>query len=196
MRAKLFSALMVAGVMAGAVAANAQVAISQDGRPEKMAAIKLVKGLNNSDMKMLQTIYWGNAFEIKISEIAVNRAQSMWAKEYAKEMIQEHTMAQNEVKMLAQDKGVSLNNNLPRDLVNVLSRLQNASSSSFDNMYRAAAMSSHSQASAVLTRAIKFGHDEQVRGLAIKMLPAVKDHYALAQIRQTMMGMTKTKTGV
>lgn len=188
--------MMVAGVLAGAVTANAQVAISQDGRPEKMAAIKHLTGLNNSDMKMLQTIYWGNAFEIKISEIAVNRAQSIWAKEYAKEMIHEHTMAQNEVKLLAADKGVSLNNNLPRDLVSALNKLQNASAASFDNLYRAAAMSSHSQASEVLKKAIKFGHDEQVRSLAIKLLPAVKDHYALAQIRQTMMGATKSRTGV
>jgi putative membrane protein len=182
--------------MATAVTASAQVAISQDGRPEKMAAIKHNKGLNNTDMKMFQAIYWGNAFEIKASEIAVNRGQSAWAKQYAKEMVHEHTMAQNELKLLAQDKGVSLNNNMPRELVNALNRLRNASSSSFDSQYRAAIMSSHAQASTTLQKAIKFGHDEEVRSYAIKMLPAVKDHYAMAQIRKTMMGATKSHDGV
>ena len=159
MRANVISALAAAAVMAGAVTANAQVAISQDGRPEKMAAIKHMNGLNNTDMKMFQAIYWGNAFEIKASEIAMNRGQSSWTKEYSKEMVHEHTMAQNELKLLAMDKGVSLNNNLPKDLVSALNRLRNASSSSFDAQYRAAIMSSHAQASNVLKKAIKSGHD-------------------------------------
>jgi putative membrane protein len=193
MNAKLFTAVMAVSVVA---AAQAQVAISQDGRPEKMAAIKHLSGLNNADVKMLQNIYWGNAFEIKISEVAMNRATTPWGQQYAKEMVHEHTMAQNELKLLAMDKGISLNNNLPRDMMNKIARLRKTSSANFDSTYRATAMAAHAQASNVLKQAIKYGHDEMVRSYAIKMLPPVKDHYAMAQTRQTMMGMTKTRTGV
>ncbi len=196
MRANLYSAFLAAGVMACAVGANAQVSISQDGRPERMAAIKHNSGLNNTDMKTLQQIYLCNAFEIKASEIALNRGQSAWAKQYAKEMVHEMTMAQNELKLLASDKSISLNNNLPRELVNALSRLRYVSSASFDSEYRAAMMSSHAQSSLTLQNAIKNGRDEMVRSYAIKMLPTVKDHYAMAQIRKTMMGATKSDTGV
>jgi putative membrane protein len=197
MKGKLFTALATIALGATFVTASAQnVAISQDGRPERMAAIRHNKGLNSADFKMLQEMYWGNAFEIKAGEIAVRRGQSSWAKEFGKEMVHEHTMAQNELKLIAADKGVRLSNNIPADLQNALRRLQNAPSSSFDNVYRASQMAAHSQASTVLQRAIKFGRDEDVRGFAIKMLPPTKDHYALAQIRQTMMGATKTRNGV
>jgi putative membrane protein len=197
MKGKLYTAIAITAMCGAVVSANAQnVSISQDGRPERMAAIRLVKGLNNADFKMLQDIYWGNAFEIRAGEIAMARGNSAWCKEYAKEMVHEHTMAQNELKLLAQDKGVTLGNNLPKPMIHALARLRSVSSGSFDAQYRASQMAAHAQASTLLKRCIKFGHDDDVRGFAVKMLPGVKDHYALAQIRRTMMGSTKTRNGV
>ena len=194
MKATMMGAVAALAVVAAS--SSAQVSISQDGRPERMASIKLVMGLNKADHKMVQTLYYGNAFEIMASQIAENRAQSEWGKQYAKEMVIEHTMAQNELKMLAGDKGLTLNNDLPWAMQRRLSALRNTPMSNFDAKYKAVIMSSHAQASIILQQAIKWGHDEQVRNLAIKILPAVKMHYALASVGKTMMGATKADHGM
>ena len=161
-----------------------------------MAAIRLVKGLNSMDMKMLQDIYWGNAAEIRMGQIAASRGNSEWARQFGKEMVEEHTMAQNEIKLLANQKGMSLDNNLPKPMLTAIRRLDNISSGSFDEQFRSAQLAAHAEASNVLQRAIKFGHDQDVRGLAVKMLPGVKMHYSLAKTHQTMMGATAAKHGV
>jgi putative membrane protein len=196
MNCKLMTAFVTAALCGAVVCANAQnVSISRDGRPEKMAAIRLVKGLNSADTQMLQEIYWGNAFEIRSSEIAQSRGHSAWCQEFAKEMIHEHTMAQNEIKLLAMDKGVALSNDMPRSMVNKLNYLKNVSSGSFDEAYRQVQLASHGDASLTLQHAIKRGHDEEVRGLAVKLLPPTKTHYALAKVEKTMMGATKASHG-
>jgi putative membrane protein len=197
MRGKLTAAFAVVAT-AVSISAMAQSvgSFSQDGRPERMPGIHFNKGLNGADFKMLQDIYWGNSFEIHASEIAQNRAQSPWAKEFAKEMIHEHTMAQNELKLLANNKVARLGNNLPSSMQNELRRLRNIPSYAFDAEFRRSQLSAHAMASQILKRTIRYGHDQDVRGLAVKFLPPVKDHYALAQIRRTMMGPTRVTNGV
>lgn len=185
---KGITALLALTAIVGA--ANAQQMISQDGRPERMSAIWHSNGISALDKKSLQTLYYGNAFEIKTSEIARRRGQSMWTKEFAKEMIHEHTAAQNELKMLAEKKGVMLSNDLPKDMQKKLTTLSSVPASKFDAKYKAIQMAAHSGASMALQTEIKTGHDEMVRSFAIKLLPAVKDHYSMIMMKKTMMGST------
>ena len=147
------------------------------------------------DSAMLQDIYFGNAFEIRAGQIAQNRGKSAWTTEFGKEMVQEHTFAQNEVKQLAQERNVSLDNDLPGEMLQSLRHLQNVPSASFDAAFKEAILSSHAQASNILKHAIKFGHDEEVRGLAVKLEPSVIHHYSLAMSGKTMMGPTMATGG-
>jgi putative membrane protein len=176
--------------------ASAQQVISQDGRPEKMNYIAHKTGISAADHKTLQTIYLGNAFEIKASEIARRRGRSQFTREFAKEMIHEHTNAQNELKLLARAKNVWLSNDLPKDMQAMLRKLNTVSASNFDSTYRKIQLSAHSAASMALQAEIKRGHDEMVRSYAIKLLPSVKDHYTMAKIQKTMMGATATKEAI
>jgi putative membrane protein len=197
MRAKFFTAFVAAAFVGSAVVADAQaVTISRDGRPERMAAIRHFVGLNAVDLRSLQNIYFGNAFEVRAGEIAARRGQSEWARQYGRDMVREHTMAQNELRLLGLDLGVEFDNNLPANMVRDLNRLNTAPAAAFDNVFRSLMMSSHAQASNTLQHAIKHGHNEDVRSLWIKMLPSVKDHYALAQTRQTVVGSLKPTRGV
>ena len=49
-------------------------------------------------------------------------------------------------------------------------------------------------ASSTYDREIKTGYDSAVRNFAIKILPAIRMHLKLANLRKTMMGETKIQT--
>ncbi|HEY0868655.1 MAG TPA: DUF4142 domain-containing protein, partial [Fimbriimonas sp.] len=96
--------------------AFAQDQVSAGGRPLRMTQIPPQKlGLNSVDAQALRDIAIANMFEIKTSEIAMKRGGSAWTRQYAKEMVHEHTQAQNEVKLMARQKGISLPDRLPVD---------------------------------------------------------------------------------
>jgi putative membrane protein len=197
MRAKLMTGLFATVLLGGTMFANAQtVAISQDGRPERMAAIRHMYGLNNIDMETVQRLHWANAFEIRAGEIAMRRGQSQWARDYARDMVRDHTMGQNEVRLLALDKGMELNQNLPASMMRDLERLNNVRANQFDQTYRNLMMQSHRSVSNLLERGIRHGHDEEVRSLSVKLLPRVREHHALAHVQRTVTGPLRPRNPV
>jgi len=175
--------------MAGASVAQQNVRFSYDGRPERL--FRPVNGLNRHDMMGVRDAAISNLLEIKTSELALNRARSAWARQYAREMIQEHTVAHNELKLIANRKGVSLPQTLPAAKRAQLARLSNLSGSAFDREYRAIQISGHRETSAKFQAHIKGGRDQDVKSYLVKSLPAVKMHLRMAQMQRTMTGPTK-----
>jgi putative membrane protein len=172
--------------------AIAQDQVSAGGRPLRMTQIPPQKmGLNAVDSQAIRDIAYANMLEIKSSELALSRADSEWARQYAKEMIQEHTGAQNELRTLAANKGVNLPQSLPSSLSSKLRALSNARGSRFDSMYRALQLEGHRMTEMKLRKAMASGRDADVRGLEVKLLPSVVMHRRLAVMKQTMMGPTQ-----
>lgn len=172
------------------------VQISQDGRPERMARISHAKGLNQMDHSFFNKMAAGNNFEIITSQIAAERASTAWARDFAKEMVQEHKGAQNELQLVADKKGVEAKGNLDTKMMKDVARLKRLRGAAFDNAYRAIQLAAHAQASNLLKKQIASGRDEDVRSYAVKMLPAVVMHWKMAQTRTTMTGTNKMGHGM
>jgi len=184
--------LLIAGlaISLSSLAPAQNVRISQDGRPENMARIPPKAGINAQDRKFMNFACHSNAFEIMSSELALQRAQSEWARNFARDMIREHTMAQNELKMLAREKGVQLDQTLPKKMQAELDRLSRLSGAEFDRAYRDIQLKAHQETALMMERQIKNGRDSMIRNYAVKSLPAVKKHREMAMQRTTMMGHT------
>ncbi len=195
MNIRLVGALSGSLLVCGLVAAQS-TSISQDGRPERMAKITFHKGLNSSDAKFLMNMAAANNFEIQASRLAESRASSAWAKDFAKEMIDDHTMAQNGLMDLAQSKGWDVRGTLDRNMQRNLNRLQDLNGPAFDRTFRSMQINGHAQVSNLLKKEINRGHDENVREYATKTLPEVVLHWKLAKTGQTMTGANKADHGM
>lgn len=188
MRQVLFSATAIALVAVG----TAQVRIANDGRANKVPVPRA--GVTPQDLAFTKDAAVANMFEIATSKVALSRASSPWAKEFAKEMIDEHTNANNELGLVAKTTGISLPTGLPADKQAIVAKLQSVGAASFDETYRTVQIDGHKQTSAKFDKEVKSGHDSAVRNYAIKILPAVRMHLKLATLRKTMMGETKIQT--
>lgn len=196
MKSKFNGVILAAMFVASAVPAFAQenVQISRDGRPERL--FRPISGINASDKMFLMNASIANIFEIKTSELAASRSRSPFVQEFAKEMIHEHTGAQNELKMVADKKGYKLPQDLPGKLKMAYAKLSNLRGAAFDREYQKWQKAGHEDASMKFKSEIRKGHDQDVKGYAVKTLPAVKMHYAMLLEKKTMMGVNKMDHGM
>ena len=176
------------------LAANgtAQVRVANDGRANKVPVPRA--GLSSQDRQFMKDASVANVFEIATSKVALSRARGPWAKQFAKEMIEEHTGAQNELGLVAKSKGIALPTGLPMRQQAIVAMLKNVDAAGFDEAYRKAQIDGHQQTSAKFGTEIKRGHDSAARNYAIKILPAVRMHLKLARLQKTMTGETKIQT--
>ncbi len=173
--------------------AQSSVNYSHDGRPERM--FRPVAGLNNSDINFLKYAAATNEFEIEAGQLAIDKGQSSFTKEFGKEMVADHTMTRDQLQQIAQQKGVSLPAELPKKLQSTLNYLRSASGDQFDEAFRRCQIDGHADASMMFKHEIKVGHDEDVKGYAVTTLPEITNHYKLAEAKQTMMGDTRADHG-
>lgn len=188
----------LAGLIAGALTLAAVPAMAQhityDGRPERL--FRPVSGLNDVDMRGIKDAAIANRFEVEASKIALRNGSGAWTREFAKEMIADHTAAQNELKEVAAKKGVALPAGLPMALRDQLAKLDGLHGRAFDAAYRNAQIQGHQMTEARLKADLRGGHDQDVRGYIVKTLPAVAMHLHLAKMRKTMMGPTKMQNNM
>jgi putative membrane protein len=192
MNSKTLYATLAGGVLLAAcalVSAQRSVTFSRDGRPERI--FRPVSGLNSVDATFLKNAAYVNMFELQAAKVAADRGSSDFTKEYAKEMMTDHTMALDHLKKVASDKGVVLPSELPNAQQHSINFLSSLNGGDFDGAYRRTQIDGHQMAAGMFQSEISNGHDEDVKGYAVLTLPEVKLHQRLAMQQKTMMGSTK-----
>jgi putative membrane protein len=191
MNKKIFAAAVL--VSLGAASFGQQTGFYSDGRPEKI--FNPVSGVASMDVKFLKTAQAGNQFEILSSQLALTNASSDFVKEFAKEMITDHGAAKEEVSQVASQKSLNVSGELPKMLQTKLNQLKMLKGDAFDKLYRADQKEAHEMTAQLLKSEIDHGHDQDVKAVAVKLLPTVELHYHMLISGKTMMGSTAASGG-
>jgi predicted outer membrane protein len=151
--------------------------------------------LGRSDQKMVKDMAMANMAEIEASRMAQTKSQSEQVKNFAQQMIDDHTKALNEVQQLAQAKGVTLPTELDRTHKRQAQRLSALSGTAFDKAYmNQAGLADHKKTHALLTQAQARAKDPDVKALAARTMPIVDQHLNSAQqMHHTARGSSKTQ---
>jgi putative membrane protein len=140
------------------------------------------KALSKSDRKMLMTMAQANLAEIEMGRIAQNKSQSDQVKNFAQQMIDDHTKSLGEVQQLAQSKGITLPSDLDRTHRARADKLSALSGDAFDRAYMAqAGVSDHKKNHSHLRSAQTKARDPDLKALAARTLPVVDQHLNSAQ---------------
>ncbi len=151
-----------------------------------MERIPPARGLNAMDAKFMHDIAIGHMAEIHMGMIAARKGGD-WARGFGKDMIREHTLALEELKKLAREKGYSL----PRDVDakhRQMERMFANMGSDFDQAYRRHMIMDHKEALGLVQSEMRNGRDAMTRGYAVTLETGVKMHLRMAQEQTTMMG--------
>lgn len=123
----------------------------------------------------------GGIAEIEMGKLAVSKAQNPEVKQFAQQMIADHTRANNEIKALAGKKNVTLPTELDPAHKASADKLSAMTGAEFDKAYMTAQVADHEKTVALFQSQADSGTDADAKAQAAKTLPALKMHLEMAQ---------------
>ena len=119
-------------------------------------------------------------FEIRTSQLALEKTSNPEVKEYAQKMIQEHTESTQQLTRLASQRGVTLPGTPNSFQQAVIDQLTPLTGTQFDRAYLAAQTNGHMLTVAVFQTEVGQGKDQDIQNFASQLLPTIAGHYQMA----------------
>ncbi len=151
--------------------------------------------MSSMDQKFMMMAAKGGMAEIEMARVALQKSSNDSVKQYAQKMIDDHTMAGDELKQLASTKGVMLPMQPDAKQMSMMAKMQGLSSMEFDMMYvKEAGVKAHQDMEKLFMKESMSGKDMEAKAFAAKTLPVVRMHLQMA--REMMMNMKGMKRGM
>jgi putative membrane protein len=137
--------------------------------------------LDRSDRKFVEEAANGGLTEVELGKLAQQKASNAQVKEFGARMVQDHSKANDELKQLAQSKGVDVPAAPGKSQQKELDKLNKLTGSKFDHEYMAHMLSDHRKDVSEFQKVSKSSKDSDVKAFADKTLPTLQEHLKLAQ---------------
>lgn len=132
------------------------------------------------DSQVITQAAQSNNAEIQTSQLALQRATSNEVKQYAQQMIDEHTAANQQLAQIAAQYGVTLPTTPPPTEAAVAQRLAQLSGVAFDRAYLEAQVNAHQRTATLFQSALPQLTEQPVRSYVSALLPRVENHLEMA----------------
>lgn len=168
----------------GAGTASGAAGVTSSGAPRAAGTSASGTGamVSRDDSKMMADLAQANIAEIETGKMALEKSQNDQVKKFAQHMIDDHTSALKELQTLATAKGVTLPDDTDLKHKTMATALKAMTGNSFDNQYmKRVGVGDHQATIELLQKAQKNAKDPELKAMATKMLPTVREHLKMAQ---------------
>jgi putative membrane protein len=153
--------------------------------------------LSSMDKKFMMNAAMGGKAEVAMAQLALQRSSSNAVKQYAQQMIDDHTKAGDELMQVASMKGITLPMEPDAEHKALLAKMQGLSGAQFDSMYvKMAGVKDHEKMEKLFMSESSKGKDADAKGFAAKTLPTVQEHLRMAREMTTSMMSGKKGTSM
>lgn len=133
-----------------------------------------------------QVTFWteiaqGNMTELAAANLALEKASSDAVKQFAQQMVTDHTAAGSEFETLATSKKVTLPSAVSAAQKADLDKLGAKTGADFDHAFMKMMISDHEKMAKILDHEAKRNADADVKAFAAKTLPVVQGHLSSAK---------------
>jgi putative membrane protein len=132
--------------------------------------------LNQEEQTFLKHAIDGNMFEIKASEAAQQQAQDDQVKKFAQQMVQDHQQALDQLKQIAQSKGVQAPSDLSQPHQEELQAMQSLQGKDFDQSYISAMKAAHAKDVSKFTDKAAVSKDQDIKQFCAQIVPKLREH--------------------
>ncbi|MFP5289318.1 MAG: DUF4142 domain-containing protein [Thermoanaerobaculia bacterium] len=137
--------------------------------------------LDHQDHKFVMEAAQGGMMEVELGRLASQKASNPEVKAFAQRMVTDHGKANDQLKQVASQTGVSLPTMLPRDMRNEMDQMSRASGAEFDRLYMSHMVKDHRKDVSEFEKEAEKGKDQAVRSFAQQTLPTLREHLTMAQ---------------
>ncbi|MBW8876090.1 MAG: DUF4142 domain-containing protein [Acidobacteria bacterium] len=138
-------------------------------------------GLSSADRKFITSAAQGGMLEVELGKIAAQKASDPDVKTFGQRMVDDHSKANDQLKQLASQKGVTLSDKLSPAKQKDVDKYNKLSGAAFDRSYMSHMVTDHKQDVAEFQKESKSGKDTDVKSWASTTLPTLQDHLKMAQ---------------
>jgi putative membrane protein len=139
------------------------------------------KGMPSGDRKFVVTAAQGGLAEVELGTLAAQRASTDAVKQFGQRMASDHGKANEELKGLAQQKGVPVPTALDAKHKKLHDRLSKLSGAEFDRAYMDEMVKDHRKDVSEFRSEAERGKDPDVKAWAAKTLPTLEAHLKQAE---------------
>jgi putative membrane protein len=138
--------------------------------------------LARADESFLKQADQNGLAEVESSKLALTKAQNQQVKAFAQQMVDDHTKANDELKALAQSKGVELPNQPSLAQRAKMKLLEKSDPENFDRRYiEQMGVEAHEDTVELFQKAAREARDADVKSYASTTLPKLQEHLKMAQ---------------
>lgn len=148
------------------------------------AAAQANNGMNNSSTTRLtpsertfvHKAAEGGKAEVELGKLATEKASSQQVKDFGQRMVDDHTKANDQLKQVASEEGISLPDRLNAKDEATKARLEKLSGKAFDRAYMRDMVTDHTQDVSEFRTESKMAKDPGIKNFASQTLPTLEDH--------------------
>ncbi len=132
--------------------------------------------MKSSDTTFAVKAAQGGLAEVKMGQLAADKASNPDVKAFGQQMVDDHTKANDQLKAVAQEQGMTLPTDVNQKQQAMYDSLSKLSGNDFDKMYVKDMMTDHQQDVKEFTKESQSGKDEKIKGFAAQTLPVIQGH--------------------
>lgn len=134
-----------------------------------------------------------NMAEVELGKLALQKAMRDEVKKFAQQMMDDHSKALDELKMVAASKNITLPTEIDAEHKKLSEKLSASSGAAFDRAYMQAMVDGHRKVAADFRKESKSGSDAELKSWAGKTLPTVEAHLKQAEtVNRSLHSATST----
>ena len=137
--------------------------------------------VTGADATFLKKAADGGMAEVSLAKLAQEKASNADVKSFAAKLEKDHSQANDDLKELASKKSITLPTEPSKNHKALHDKLAKLSGAEFDKAYVAAMLEDHQKDVREFSRVASSNGDADVKALASKTLPTLKEHLQQAQ---------------
>jgi len=194
---RIAMAATLTGLLALAPVAFAQSAGTTSGSMSKTTTKKSMtttsaSKLSSADSKFVKEAAVGGMEEVSLGQLAAQKATDPDVKNFGQKMVDDHSKANDQLKQVASQKGITVPSALPASKQKEVDQLSKLSGAAFDKKYVSMMVKDHKKDVAEFKKESTKAKDSDVKSFASTTLPTLQDHLKMIEDISAKMHPTKS----
>jgi len=137
--------------------------------------------LSGTDTSFIKSAAQGGMEEVELGKLAAQKASNPDVKNFGQHMVDDHSKANDQLKQLAAQKGVTLSPTLSASKKADVNKLSKLSGAAFDRTYVSMMVKDHKKDVAEFEKTSRNAKDADLKSWAATTLPTLQDHLKMIQ---------------
>lgn len=169
----------MSALLASAVLTAAPAAAWAGGGSGETSSVGM--NISSQDRQFVVDATRSSRFEMKLSQLAVNKSSTPQVQTAARELFRDHCAATQKLSSLARENDISLPSDLTAEQLATLERLSSLSGEEFDREYLQAVAEEHAADVRIFDVQARCGQNLALRDFAEDTVPTLRSHWQMAR---------------